>query len=91
MAHLTDLPMELLLEILKYLTRFHDVCSLSRCSRLIYWWVSSSLFSQAFQRKSKCMRPELVFMKLFFLAIKHDSQHIIQWLASHDLSTELNG
>ncbi|KAH7132685.1 ankyrin repeat-containing domain protein [Dactylonectria macrodidyma] len=91
MANITDLPMELLLDILKYLTRGQDLSSLSRCSRSIYWWTSSRLFNLAFKKKSESLRPEVVLMKLVFYAIKHDSQHIIQWLTYHDLRTELNG
>ena len=91
MDHITHLPAELWLEILKNLNSSQDLSSLSRCSRSLYWLVASELFNLAFIKKSKRLNSELVLMKLIFHAIKHDSQHIIQWLTYHELSNNLNG
>lgn len=73
-----------------------ELSSLSRCSRLMHRLTFDQLFSKAFKSYPRAgyrhltESPRLVFMYLLFHAIKHDSQHLAQWLCHHELSTELN-
>ena len=87
MAHITDLPMELLLEIFSYLPWSRDLRALRSCCRCLNWWVSSHLFACMFKERSRSRRPELVFMAFVIHAVKHDSQNLIQWLVYHELRT----
>lgn len=91
MAHISDLPLELLFEILRYLTRRRDISSLSHCSRALHWWVASELFNLSFKEKSKSRHPERLLMQVYISSIKHDSLFLAQWLTSYELNAKLNG
>ncbi|POS77901.1 hypothetical protein DHEL01_v203716 [Diaporthe helianthi] len=92
MALITELPVELLWQILGYCGgSSQELGSLSRCSRYLHWAAFDHLFNNAFQRRCKTDVPRRVFMGLVLHAIKCDSQHIAQWLCYYELSNELNG
>lgn len=92
MAQITDLPVELLLQIFGYWgNSVKELRALSCCNRFLHWLAFDSLFRNAFQQRCKKGKPSQVFMRLVFHAIKCDSQHIARWLCYHELSKELNG
>lgn len=93
MARITDLPVELVLQILDCwpVDAVRELSLLSRCSRSMHWLTFDHLFSNALSRRSKRGSPRRAFMRLVFHAIKHDSHNIAQWLCDHELRTELNG
>lgn len=92
MARFTDLPVELMMQIVGYWSdSVRELSSFSRCCRFMHYLTFDQLFSSAFKSRSREVSPRLVFMYLGFHAIKHNSKNIAQWLCHHELSMELNG
>ncbi|KAG8157123.1 hypothetical protein KVR01_013113 [Diaporthe batatas] len=96
MAQITDLPVELMLQIFGcWGHSVQELSALSRCSRLLHWMAFDHLFTKAFQWRctNHGNQPRIVFMRLVAHAIKCDSQHIAQWLCYQELhvSEQLNG
>lgn len=85
MAHLSQLPNELLLGIGRHLDSDRDMSSLSSLSRLnrhFHWLFFDNLLDLCFKQQPSpgYLSNEDYLLRLFFHAARHDSANIIQWL-----------
>lgn len=91
MCGLNDLPTEIFEHIVSDVEDLRDLSSLSRCSRGLYWAISDTLFTRAFEKRAQPKGVDHAVSSVFTHAVKHDSQQLIQWLIFREHGPRLRG
>jgi hypothetical protein len=91
MCGFDDLPTEVFEQILGNVASLRDMSSLSRCNRGLYWAISDTLLTRAFDKRAASKGIDHAVSCVFTQAVKHDSQHLIQWLMFRQYGSRLRG
>ncbi|KAL7923711.1 putative ankyrin repeat protein [Trichoderma austrokoningii] len=91
MGGFDDLPTEVFEQIIGNVAKPRDLSSLSRCNRGLYWAISDTLFTRTFEKRVASKDVDHAVSHVFTHAVKHDSQHLIQWLMFRQHGARLRG